>query len=243
MRHVLLGCVAIVLAGCGGAKVAPNALFVGTDATYRPFEFQERAGVFEGYDIDLIQAIGKELGRPVEMRNGPFNDLISGLKAEKYDVIISCLSITPERAKEIAFSDPYYDAGQIIAVRADEAKIAGRADLKGKKIGAQQATTGETEAKALGGTVKSYETIDLAFQDLANGQIDAIVNDEPVSRWLVAKRPGFKLVGEVFTKEQYGIGVRKADAALLADINRALKKLRDSGELTRLCEKWITKPQ
>jgi polar amino acid transport system substrate-binding protein len=168
---------------------------------------------------------------------------LPGLKTDRYDAVISCVTITEERKKEVDFSDPYYDAGQIVAVRADEAAIRSKEDLKGKRIGAQSNTTGLEQAKGLGGSVvKEYEDVNMAFQDLANNQIDAVINDEPVSRRLAAVKPGFKVVGHVFTKEQYGIVVKKGNAALLADINRALKKIRESGELQKLKEKWITNP-
>ncbi|NUN50460.1 MAG: basic amino acid ABC transporter substrate-binding protein [Candidatus Brocadiae bacterium] len=241
---LLLVPAALLLAGCSGATPPGSGpLKVGTDASYRPFEFLEGADKFAGFDIELMQAVGREIGRPVEFRNSPFDGLIPGLKAGHFDVAISCLTITPKRAEEVAFSDPYYEAGQIVAVRHDEAGIRGREDLRGRPVGAQEGTTGLDEAKALGATVRAYGTIDLAFQDLANGQIDAIVNDEPVSRWLVARKPGFKLVGELFTREQYGIATAKGNGELIGKINEALKKIRASGEWERIREKWITKPQ
>lgn len=235
---------AILFAGCGESKPA-NTLRVGTEAAYAPFEYQE-GGQIKGFDIDLMTAIAREMGRPVEFHNAEFQGLVPGLKTDKFDIVVSCVTITEERRKEVDFSDPYYDAGQIVAVRAEEQSIKSKDDLKGKKVGAQANTTGLAQAKVFAGegnTVKEYEDVNMAFQDLLNGQIDAVVNDEPVSRRLVAKQKGFKLVGEIFTKEQYGIVVQKGNAALLAEINKALKKIRDSGELEKLKEKWITKPQ
>lgn len=244
MRNLLLAAAVLGFAsGCGPAPApGPAAVRVGTEASYVPFEFQE-GGEIKGFDADLIRAVGREMGRPIELSNSEFQGLVPGLKTNRYDAVISCVTITEERKKEVDFSDPYYDAGQIVAVRADESGIKSKDDLKGKRIGAQSNTTGLDQAKTLGGSVvKEYEDVNMAFQDLANNQIDAVINDEPVSRRLAAVKPGFKVVGEVFTKEQYGIVVRKGDAALLAEINKALKKIRDSGELQKLKEKWITNP-
>lgn len=245
MKNLLLAAVAACVlsaAGCGKSDTGPKPIRVGTEAAYVPFEFQE-GGEIKGFDADLIRAVGREIGRPVDLQNSEFQGLVPGLKTDRYDAVISCVTITEERKKEVDFSDPYYDAGQIVAVRADETRIKSKEDLKGKRIGAQSNTTGLDQAKTMGGSdVKTYDDVNMAFQDLANNQIDAVINDEPVSRRLAAVKPGFKVVGEVFTKEQYGIVVKKGDAALLAEINKALKKLRDSGELQKLKEKWITSP-
>jgi polar amino acid transport system substrate-binding protein len=237
MRTLLLAAAAAVVlflvSACGGKPAGPTAIRVGTEASYVPFEFQE-GGEIKGFDADLIRAVGREIGRPIDLQNSEFQGLVPGLKTNRYDAVISCVTITEDRKKEVDFSDPYYDAGQIVAVRADETGIKSKDDLKGKRIGAQSNTTGLDQAKTLGGSI--------AFQDLANNQIDAVINDEPVSRRLAAVKPGFKVVGEMFTKEQYGIVVRKGDTALAAEINKALKKIRDSGELQKLKEKWITNP-
>jgi polar amino acid transport system substrate-binding protein len=240
--RTLILCAAASLAGCGGEPAGPKAIRVGTEAAYFPFEYQE-GGEIKGFDADLIRAIGRELGRPIDLQNVEFQGLVPGIDADKIDAAISCVTITDERRKQVDFSDPYYDAGQIVAVRAEETAIRSKEDCRGKRLGAQSNTTGLAQARQLGGSeVKEYEDVNMAFQDLVNGQIDAVINDEPVSRRLAATKPGLKVVGDVFTNEQYGIVVKKGNAALLADINRALKKIRESGELDKLKEKWITKP-
>ncbi|MEK7468693.1 MAG: basic amino acid ABC transporter substrate-binding protein [Planctomycetota bacterium] len=234
-----------VVAGCGKPETGPKPIRVGTEAAYFPFEFEE-GGEIKGFDADLIRAVGREIGRPVELQNCDFGGLVPALKTDKYDAVISCITITEDRKKEADFSDPYYDAGQIVAVRAEETAIGSKDDLKGRVVGAQTNTTGYDQAVLITGSkdlVKPYKDVNLAFQDLLNGQVVAVINDEPVSRRLVATKPGFKLVGDVFTTEQYGIEVQKGNKELLDQINAALKKIRASGELERLREKWITKPQ
>lgn len=245
MRNLLCSVLsaALLLSGCGDkSQAGPKPLRVGTEAAYRPFEFLEGSQIV-GFDADLIRAVGREMGRPVDLQNCDFGGLVPGLQTDKYDAVISCVTITEERKKQVDFSDPYYDAGLIVAVRAEETGIKSKDDLRGRKIGAQANTTGYDQAMLMGGEVKSYKDVNLAFQDLLNGQVDAVINDEPVSRRLAATKPGFKLVGEMFTSEQYAIVVQKGNAALLQEINAALKKIRESGELQKLREKWITKPQ
>lgn len=248
MRNLLLAALAacLVFTGCGDEKPSgPKPLRVGTEAAYFPFEFME-GNEIKGFDADLIRAVAREMGRPIDLQNCNFQGLVPGLQTDKYDAVISCITITEDRKKQQEFSDPYYDAGQVVAVRAEETRIKSKDDLKGMVVGAQTSTTGFDQAILITGNkdlVKPYADVNLAFQDLLNGQIVAVINDEPVSRRLVAMKPGFKLVGEVFTQEQYAISTQKGNTALIEEINRALKKIRESGELERLREKWITKPQ
>ncbi|KAF0241078.1 MAG: polar amino acid transport system substrate-binding [Planctomycetota bacterium] len=240
MKNLMLAAVAAVAfadVSCGNKS--SNTLRVGTETPYIPFEYVE-AGEYKGFDMDLMRAVGREMGRPVEFQSAPFDSLVAGLNADKYDAVISCVTITEERKKQDDFSDPYYEAGQIVAVRANETAIKSKEDLKGRKIGGQANTTGLAEANKLGGQVTPYDDINLAFQGLINGQVDAVINDEPVSRRIARSNPAVKVVGEVFTAEQYGIAVKKGNSALLTEINKALKKIRDSGELDKLKEKWIT---
>jgi polar amino acid transport system substrate-binding protein len=220
---------------------------VGTDATFKPFEYvDEKTKQILGFDVDLMNAIAADQGIKVEEYvNINFDGIIPGLLAKKFDAIISAMTITEERKKQVAFSDPYINAGQILAVRQDNTTIKDEKTLpQGVKLGAQLGTTGEIEAKrlaaAVGGTVKSYDDITLAFQDLALGRLDAVVNDYPVSADYVASNPGakLKLVGKPFTEEYYGIAVRPEDKELLARINAGLKKLKDSGKLDELMKKW-----
>jgi len=128
MRRVLS--VLLVLAALGGCeKVVKRSrhLVVATDASYQPFEFYDANRQLVGFDIDLMRAIAERAGFTVEFRNQPFDGIIAGLVSGKYDVVISAMTITPERSRQVLFSDPYYDAGQVIAVRADDPSIHGNA--------------------------------------------------------------------------------------------------------------------
>ena len=160
-------------------------------------------------------------------------------------MVVSSVTITDERKKEYIFSDPYVNAGQIVAVRADEKVIKGPETItKTSRIGVQLGTTGEEEAKKIaqkvGATVKSFDDITLAFADLAAGRLDCVINDSPITADYIASNPTAKLmtVGKVFTEEYYGITLRKEDTALQGKINAALKKLKDSGKMTELMKKW-----
>lgn len=220
---------------------APKKIVVATDATWPPAEFiDEKTKEIVGFDIDLMKAIAQEVGLEVEFKNVAWDGIFAGLEAGEYDAIISSVTITEERKQKYDFSDPYFNAGQLIAVRIDNKDIKGPADLKGKVAGAQIGTTGAFEiAKIEGATLKEYDTIDLAFMDLLEGRIDAVVADSPLTMAFVAKYPDkLKWVGEPFTEEYYGIVVKKGNKELLDLINKGLKAVKEKGILDQLVKKW-----
>lgn len=239
---------ALIAVGCtsGSGKyklVQPGTITVGSDTSFPPFESMN-GDVAEGFDVDLLKAIGKELGLEVKFQTEGFDTLIPTLKAGgKFDVIASAMTITDERKKEIDFSDPYIDSNQSIAVRKDF-KYSTPADLKGKKVGAQAGTTGLDWAtenlKPAGATIVEFKTATDAFNALQAGNVDAVVNDLPVTAFLVKdETKGLKVTQEIPTGEQYGFGVSKDNPDLLAGINEGLKKIKTSGEYDRIYEKWF----
>lgn len=238
---LLFAAAAALAAGCGGGG-EPGRIRVATDATYPPFESVDSSGAIVGFDVDLVRAVAREAGLEVEVINQPFAGILPGLQQGKYDAVVSCLTITPERAREVDFTRPYYDAGQVVAVREGEESIRGLADLKGRTIGVQMGTTGhEAAAKVEGATVKAFKEIELAYLELLAGRADAVVNDEPPTRIYLKDHPGIRIAGPPFTEEKYGIAVRKGNADLLGKLDAGLAKVVASGEFARLKERWIGK--
>jgi len=216
---------------------------VATDATWPPFEIvDETTKEIVGYDIDLFNAIGEIAGLKIEFVNSPFDSLLSGIATCQFDAAISAITITEDRAKEMLFSDPYINAGQIVVVKTSNTVVKSKDDLVGLEVGAQLGTTGEIEAKAIANTtVKPYDTVDLAFLDLQNGQIDAVIADYPTAFGFILKSPDkIKAVGDVFTDESYGIAVCKTKPEIVTRINAALKQLVDEGKLVELEAKWLS---
>jgi polar amino acid transport system substrate-binding protein len=158
----------------------------------------------------------------------------------QYDMAISAITILPERAEQFGFSDPYINAGQIIAVTIDNTTISSPDDLVGATIGAQIGTTGAMEAEAIAdSTVKVYDTYELAFLDLINGQIDAVIADYPTAVAFVNQNADkMKIVGEVFTDENYGIAFCKGNDALISQVNAALAELQAEGFIEELVNEW-----
>ena len=234
---LVLATLLAVLAGCDGDS---NKLVVAVDATYQPFEFYDENHEIAGFEIDLCREVAKRAGYEVEFVNQPWDGIIPGLQSKKYDLIFSSMTITEERSRELLFSEPYYDAGQVIAGREDQQGIETLDHLEGKKIGAQRGTTGAIKAHEVqGAEVKEYDSIDLAFLDLKNGSIDAVINDEPASRALVQAKGGAKLVGVPLTDEKYGIAFRKEDGELAKKFNAALAEVKKDGTYEKLRKKWL----
>ncbi|UCG60286.1 MAG: basic amino acid ABC transporter substrate-binding protein [Candidatus Zixiibacteriota bacterium] len=249
MKNTFVLCLGLILlAGCGGgdddSAAQRTVLRVGTDATYPPFETVDpETGRPGGFDIDLMTAVCQINGWRPQFIVTPFDGIIPGLRSKKYDAVISAMTITPERAAVVDFSYPYYLAGQTIAVPLDDSVTQGVDDLTGKRVGVQLGTTGELMAKKMDGLhVFSYDNIGAAFIDMANGNLDAVLNDFPTSRAYISKHGTAKTVGKILSTEYYGIAVRKGDAQLLTEINSALDELRDTGRYDRLHEKWFGGP-
>lgn len=225
------------------AYPAPGGVItIATDATFPPFEMVDEATKdLIGFDIELMKAIATEAGLEYEFVNLPFDPMLAGLSECQYDMSIAAITITEDRKKEFLFSDPYIDAGQIIVVKAGKEGITNKADLTGMVVGAQLGTTGEIEAQSIDNvTYKPYDTYDLAFLDLANDQIDAVIADYPTALGFIAKNPDkLQAVGEKFTDESYGIAFCKDRADLVALVNPALQKVKEQGIINDLAAKYL----
>jgi len=237
---VLIGVVLIsVLPGCGGATLKVR---VATDATWPPFEYvDEQTMDIVGFDIALIKAIADEAGLDIEIENVAWDPLLAGIAQCQYDVAISAMTITEERKEAMLFSNPYFEAGQLVTVRFGNTDIASKEDLGGKTVGAQIGTTGSFEVeKIAGATLKTYDDIGLAMQDLMNGQIDAVISDNPLAMgYANANADKLKTVGAVFTSEYYGIAVCKTKPEVLEKINEGLAKVKADGLIDELILEWL----
>ena len=220
-------------------------LKVGINAEYPPFEMVDEAGNIIGFDPDLFDAIAKAAGFEFESINTRWDGIFVALASGEFDAVISAATITEERAQTVDFSDPYFNAGQMIAVRTDETRIKGPEDLAGKKVGVQLGTTGDIwlteQTKA---EVVRYDENTLAFQALAAGDVDAAVADGPTAIEIVKANPEMKLkvLPGVYTEEQYGIAVRKERPEVLAAINAGLAAVKASGQYDEIYNKWFAVP-
>lgn len=235
------------LVGCGKQEAAKPAkvLKVGSEAAFAPFEFQdEGTKEYIGFDIDLIKAIGKQMGAEVQIQNMGFDGLIPALEANNIDVAISAMTITEERAKKVSFSKPYYKSGLTMVVRTDNNSIKTFNDLEGKKIAVQIGTTGADEAKKVkNAQIREFNSAPEAFLELKAGGVDAVVNDKPVNEYYIAKAGGkeAKMVGEPLTAEDYGIAASGKNKELATQIDKAIDELKKNGEYEKIYVKWFGK--
>lgn len=234
------------LIGCG-KEAAPTAkvLRVGSEVSFAPFEYQEEGTKeYVGFDMDLIKAIGKQMGYEVQIQNMGFDGLIPGLQAGTVDATISAMTITEERGKKVNFSKPYYKSGLTVVVKSDNEAIKSFADLEGKKIAVQIGTTGADEAKKVkNAEVRQFNNAPEAFLELKAGGVDAVVNDKPVNDYYIAKAGGTdaKEVGQPLTAEEYGIATAQKNTELVGKIDKALDELKKNGEYDKIYMKWFGK--
>lgn len=241
----------LVLAACGGGEEAATApdgetaaggpWLVGTEPAFPPFEFQNDSGELEGFDIDLLRAIGEQAGVEIEFESLPFDGLIPALQAGTIEAAVSGMTITEERAATVDFSRPYFRAGLAIAIAEDETEITSIETLEGKTIAVQIGTTGAEMAGGIKDVkVSTFDSAPLALQELANGNADAVINDAPATLDAIetGNIDGIKVVGELLTEEFYGIAMPK-DSPNLEVLNAALTEILKNGTYDTIYEKWF----
>ena len=240
----------LALAGCGSASTptpvpAPveKILKVGSDITYAPFEFMDEKQKPAGFDIELINALGADMGyTKVNIETASFDGLPPALDAGKYDAVISAMTITEKRSKSIQFSDKYFEAVQYIAMKKGS-NFKTLDDLKGKKVGVQLSTTGQIDVEQKGITPKKFDTTPDAINDLLNGGVDAVVADGPVVIWFQQQNLKAEIVSVQAdtAKEYYGIGMKLGNTELSTKMDASLKKLIASGKYNDIYKKWFKK--
>ncbi|GBF05217.1 amino acid ABC transporter substrate-binding protein [Deinococcus aerius] len=250
MKRALLVLSALVLSSASlAATVAQvkkkGVLVLGTDPTFAPFEFKGPGGEVQGFDIDIARALAKDLGVRLEVRSVGFGALMpQAVTSGRVDMAMSGITITPERAKVVSFSAPYYRSAQVFIVRGgNPGKFTWPGDVKGKTIGVQANTTGQYAAgdllKPKGATIKVYDDFAAGLADLRAGRIAALIGDAPTVADLQKRLPGqYAKAGQDLTAEDYGMVFAKG-SDLAAAANRTLARLRASGEYQQLLNKWI----
>lgn len=240
--------VVLVMAACGsksdsGSGESKGTYKIGIDTTYPPFEF-EKGGQYEGIDVDLINAIAKDQDFKVKLEAMDFSGIISAMQAGQLDVGMGGMSITDERKKKVDFSDPYFDAGLTVVVKKDSS-IKSIGDLKGKKLAVKNGTTGakfaSDNADKYGYEVVQFNDSPSMFQEVSNGNADALIEDYPVITYAIAQQDlKLKTVGDRLNGDQYGVSVMKGkNQELLKKINKGLENLKKNGEYDKIIDKYL----
>jgi ABC-type amino acid transport substrate-binding protein len=238
-------------AGCGGddepstntgtelKTIKPGELTVGSDIPYKPFEFG-REGDYQGFDVDLVTEIGNKLNLETTFVKTPFDTIFRNLAQGKFDMVATASTISAEREKQVDFSDPYFPADQSLMVKKGS-DIKTVDDLEGKVIGAQLGTTGADYAKenTKAKTIRTYDLIDDAFNALESGQVEAVINDCPVSKYAERAHTNLTVVRSIETNEQYGLAFPSGSDALREAVNEQLAELKKNGKLAEIQNKWL----
>lgn len=243
MKKVLI---AALLASISLSASAAEAIHFATEASYPPFEFTDANNQIVGFDVDLANALCKEIDATCSFTNQSFDSLIPSLKFRRVDAVIAGMDITPDREKQVLFTQPYYDNSALFVGIKDTFTSIGQ--LKGKKVGVQNGTTHQKFImdKHPEITTVPYDSYQNAKLDLQNGRIDAVFGDTAVvTEWLKSDDK-MVAVGDKVTDKDYfgtglGIAVRKGNSALQQKFNTALEKVKADGTYETIYAKWFQK--
>ncbi len=249
---IVTGC-ALLLVACGSGDTAQDeatdtkekkVLNVGTEATFIPFEFIDK-GEVTGFDVDLLNAVAEEAGYEVKIENTGWDAMFAGLQSKQLDIGMAGITINEDRLETYDFSDPYFESISMIAFK-EGTEINSAADLKGKKIGVQNGTTGQFSAEDVVGenspNISKYETAALMFQALLSNNVEVVVTDKAVAEEYRTKYPDSNIVTitdeDTFAPEYYGIAFPKG-SELVDDFNEALHTVLENGKYEEIFKKWF----
>lgn len=244
---ILSAAIVVALAGCGAKKDSGKSssdktetLVMGTNATFPPYEYVDDNNKIVGIDAEIAEAIADKLGMKLEIKDMEFDSLIPAVKSNSIDVVLAGMTVTDERKQSVDFSDSYSKGVQVIIVK-EGSDIKSADDLKGKKIGVQSGTTGDSYCTSDFGqeNVKQFSNGSLAVAALANGQVDCVVIDNEPAKNYVAANTGLKILDTEYVTEDYAIAVSKDNPDLLKKINTALKELKEAGKIDEIVGKYI----
>lgn len=239
----LAGLMLAILASSVIAEEPAKPLVVGMELAYPPFEMTDTAGKPTGVSVDIANALGKSLGRPVVVQNMAFDGLIPALKTGKVDLVISSMTATAERAQSIDFSDPYISTGLCLLLKKDStAQGIGDLDKEGVKVAVKKGTTGHLYATK---HLKKAQVLVLdkesaAVLEVAQGKADAFIYDQmsTYQNWQRNKETT-RAILEPFQKESWAVGLRKGNEELKAGVNRFIKTYREEGGFEQLGDRYF----
>lgn len=246
MTVCLAGILAVsVLAGCGSEKKddAKKPLRVATNATFVPFEFKEndQSKEYQGFEMDLLRAIAKEMGRDVEINNIAFSGIIPILQQGDMDIAAAGMTVTKERAQKVNFSAPFYES-KLVILTPNDSGIDSAEAIAGKQVAVQIGTTGAQYAENQGYTVKQFDNNSDVIMELQVGGSPAAILDKPVADYFLTQdgKGKFKVIDIPNTKSEYlAFAFNKKDTELMNQVNDAMAKLKEKGEFQKLYKKWF----
>ena len=250
----MIGCGSTSKSGSASSKentestLDKDELVIGLDDTFVPMGFKDERGELCGFDVELAKAVGEKLNKKIKFQAIDWGMKETELSGGNIDLIWNGYSINDERKEKVEFSKAYLNNTQIIVTLADS-NINSKADLKGKKVGAQNQSTAvdavEAEKDVMdtfdGGKLVTFEDNNQALMDLEAERLDAIVVDEILARYYIKQRgeDKYKILSENFGDEQYGVGIRKGDTKFVEAFNKALDEVIVDGTAAEISKKWF----
>jgi len=233
-----------VFTACGGDDKS-DVFRVGIDDTYPPMEYRDEAGNYAGFDVELAQEIAKRMDKKLEFVPTAWTAIFTALSSNKYDCIISSLSITEERKKTIAYTRPYIANNQVIIVNKENADISSEKDLGDRIVAVQMGTTSddacvEFQKETPFKEFKRYEGMVQALNDLKIGRVDAIVTDLVIGKYFVANDvESYKLVTTTLPNEPIAVGFDIKNKEYCEKVDKVLEEMMNDGTLAAISEKWF----
>ena len=247
----------VLLSGCGNKDSAPAAqsaaapalptkIVIGLDDNFPPMGFRNEKNELVGFDISMAQEATRRMGIEAEFKPIDWSAKEAELNGKRVDMLWNGLTITEERKKNIAFTSPYMENHQIIVVP-KSSTIKTKAELAARVIGIQDGSSAidAVQRDPIAASFKELKKFGdnvTALMDLSTGRLDAVVLDEVVGRYYTAKRPDdYAVLEDNFGTEEYGVGLRKDDSALLAGLQKALDEMKADGSAARISTEWFGK--
>lgn len=241
---VMISMFVLVLSACSTSGQDENTLVIGIDDKFAPMGFRDESNDIVGFDIDYATAAAEKMGKEVEFQPIDWSSKESELSSGRIDLIWNGYTITDERKEKVLFTKPYMANSQVAVVLSDS-PLASLEELEGKNIGLQKLSSASDALSAHPinekvGTVSEFPDNVLALSDLKSGRLDAVIIDEVVAKYYMSLEEGtYKLLDESLAPEEYGIGVKKGNEALLNELQSALDELSEDGTAASISEKWF----
>ncbi|MEH1739036.1 basic amino acid ABC transporter substrate-binding protein [Fusobacterium varium] len=235
-KSLVMGAMVLSLSVTAFAK---EKVYVGTNAEFPPFEYLEN-GEIKGFDMELVNEIGKILDADIKIVDMAFDGLLPALQMKKVDLVIAGMTANEERMKTVSFTQPYYTASQVIIVKEGNDSIKSFNDLKGKKVGVMLGFTGDMVVSEIEGVkIERFNAAYAGIMALQAGKVEAVVLDSEPAKNYVAQNKGLVLADADAEQEEYAIAVRKNDKALLEKVEKALKEIKENGTYDKLLQKYF----
>ena len=235
-KSLVMGAMVLSLSVTAFAK---EKIYVGTNAEFPPFEYLEN-GEIKGFDMELVNEIGKILDADIKIVDMAFDGLLPALQMKKVDLVIAGMTANEERMKTVSFTQPYYTASQVIIVKEGNDSIKSFNDLKGKKVGVMLGFTGDMVVSEIEGVkIERFNAAYAGIMALQAGKVEAVVLDSEPAKNYVAQNKGLVLADADAEQEEYAIAVRKNDKGLLEKVQKALKEIKENGTYDKLLQKYF----